>query len=774
MTRICLTCHGRFDEQYTHCPTDETLLLTPPRDPLAHSKLAEQYEIEGIIGSGGWSLVYRAKQKSLGRSVAIKILHSHLVLDPDKVMRFQREAESASKFNHPAIPSVYDFGLLPSGQPYMVMAYVEGRSLAEVIVEDGPLSVDKSLDVFIQAASGLAMAHERGIIHRDIKPSNILLTKDKGEVKILDFGLAKLIGIGDGNVAETLTQAGHTIGTPAYMSPEQCLGLALDARSDIYSLGCVMYETLSGIRPFEGRDAFEAMSLHMRGDISFDGTPIKDTIPVNLEACILKTLAKNPADRPQSAEELMAALEKIQTQTFQGKGPFRLVYSVQRFIQQRGSSLATTAATLTVTVLVVLTLVLGTYKSVEHMNNQKSATPHNIADIYKEVMAKGERHFYAGSYSKASTHFKQASELAENFGAADERLTNSLKRLQESLTKEKKTIEVQKVAEHMEALKNSTYGLMYGTPDQNARSIIALTSKREKDPTDMDAARQLCAVLNNQAALLFTQSNVADAKQFLDRAVEIEKKVLGEDDPEYATSLSNLAYYYSQRGDKEQAESFYTQALTLRQKVLGSSDPKVGRSLRNLADFYWGQGDIRRAQELMSQSADVYRKQLPRTAADYAWTVNNLGLIYASERNYAQARKLFAEALDMRKQLYGENGLDVGRTLHNIAQLDTAEHRYSDAENEFRTAQRIYDTKLGTDHDDSLKCAGNLAVMYFNKGNYPDAEPLLKRILGVLRHKRPNDPMYERATTLLTKMYEHQGRKDALAELKQNAIDTQP
>jgi serine/threonine protein kinase/Tfp pilus assembly protein PilF len=766
--RICLTCHRQFQEGMSHCPTDGTMLLTPPPDPIGGSALAEQYEVEGMIGSGGWSLVYRARQRSLGRPVAIKILHSHLVLDPDKVMRFQREAEAASKFNHPSIPSVYDFGSLPNGQPYMVMAYVDGRSLAEIIAEDGPMSIDDALDIFSQTAAGLSVAHERGIIHRDVKPSNILLTKEKREVKILDFGLAKLIDSGDGKPLATLTQAGHTIGTPAYMSPEQCLGLELDARSDLYSLGCVMFETITGIRLFEGKDAFEAMNLHMRGDVSFENTKIKDTIPEGVEAMILRSLAKNPQDRYQTADELHRALESLKKQTAVGPNPFRFLQPLQRAFAKNKAKYINTAATVGVTAAVIGTLVIAAVRSVDFVK-QPGAPRQNLAEAYSDAMARGERQFFAGNFPMASSHFRQAADLAENFGASDSRLNSSLKKLQDSLAKEGKKEEVQKVTEHIEALKNSTYGLMYGTAEQNARHIIALTAKREANPNDVDLARQLCAVLNNQAALMFTQNNVGDAKQFLDRAIEIEKKMLGENDPEYATSLSNLAYYQSQRGDKAEAEKLYTQALELRQKVLGSSDPKVGRSLRNLADFYWQQGDPKRAQQLMTQSMEVYKKQLPKTAADYAWTTNNLGLIYAAQRNYAEARKLFNEALDMRKQLYGDTGLDVGRTLHNLAQLDTAEQRYSEAEEEFRTAQKIYDTKLGTEHPDSLKCVSNLALMYFNKGNYADAEPLFKRILGIMRESHPSDPMVTRAHNLLAQIYQKQNRRDALDELEKTS-----
>jgi tetratricopeptide (TPR) repeat protein/predicted Ser/Thr protein kinase len=765
VTRLCLTCHKQFDDSVTHCDADGTLLLTPSMDPLAGSAIADQYEVEGLLGSGGWSLVYKAHQTSLARPVAIKILHSHLAFDFDKVARFQREAEALSHFNHPAIPSVYDFGQLPSGQPYMVMAYVHGRSLSEIITADGALPIPRALDIFAETAQALHLAHERGIIHRDIKPSNILITNDKDEVKVLDFGLAKLVDGVEGQTLATLTQAGHTIGTPAYMSPEQCLGQNLDGRSDIYSLGCVMFETITGECAFKGKDAFDVMTAHMRAEVSFSNTKIKDTIPDTVEQLVFRALAKNPAERFQTANELVAAIDSIRKQRSFSRSPFRFVFALQRIALQHRGKLAGIAGTVAITGLIIGAFVFFAFRSVEIMNAKSGAAMHNLSDTYKEAMAKGDRQFYAGNLRDATKSYRQASDIAEGFGASDERLTASLNKLRDTLKKDGKQADADKVAEHIEALKNSTYGLMYGTPEQNAREILSLTTAREANPNDPALARKLCAVLNNQAALLFTQSNVEEAKQFLDRALAIEKKTVGENDPEYATTLSNLAYYYSHHGDKAQAEQLYKQALDLRKQVLGENDPKVGRSLRNLADFYWQKGDVQRAQDLMTQSMEVYKKQLPKTAPDYAWTTNNLALIYASEKNYAEARKLFNDALELRKQLYGPDGLDVGRTLHNLAQLDTAEHRYAEAEEEYRTAQRIYDTKLGTEHEDSLKCASNLATMYYSQRNFSDAEPLLKRILAIMKQKKPSDPMVARAHDMLSQIYTSQGRQDALRDL---------
>lgn len=275
--------------------------------------LSDRYQILSVIGEGGFGRVYKARHSLMGRTVAIKVLHD---ATPDTLMmrRFQKEAQAASNLTHPNIVTVYDFGISSTSQLYLVMDYVEGIDLDRIVESSGPMQVDRALNIFIQAAEALEHAHQRYIIHRDLKPSNIMLATDEiaGDfVKIVDFGLAKLTGADGGN--DKLTQTGDVIGTPLFMSPEQCLGDALDARSDIYALGCIMYYALTGHYPLEGKNVLGTLYQQISSlPVPFSNAAPGLCIPANLEKVVFKTLQKKPEGRYQSMAELAAELRIIQ------------------------------------------------------------------------------------------------------------------------------------------------------------------------------------------------------------------------------------------------------------------------------------------------------------------------------------------------------------------------------------------------------------------------------------------------------------------------------
>lgn len=270
--------------------------------------LMERYVIEERLGSGGWSEVYKARDLSGNRSVAIKILYPHLSWNPDSVVRFQQEAALIGRINHENVVTVFDSGVLPDGAAYIIMELLEGKTLKQVLTEDGPMDEAFALPLGVQILNGLIAAHGAGIIHRDLKPANVFLaTTSGGEQKatILDFGLAKL------NVTEgenSLTTTGETLGSPSYMSPEHCMGKAVDARSDIYSFGCLIYEVLSGRTPFQGNTPFELMLRHIKRSAQ----PVSAIVDVSepIEILVMQCLAKKPDDRPQSAAALKVQIQK--------------------------------------------------------------------------------------------------------------------------------------------------------------------------------------------------------------------------------------------------------------------------------------------------------------------------------------------------------------------------------------------------------------------------------------------------------------------------------
>ena len=275
--------------------------------------LAGRFIIESILGTGGMSTVYRGKDLSIGRTVAIKMLHQQPLTEDKEIQRFLLEAKTASAVSHPNVITIFDFGLTSIGQPYIVMDFIDGVSLDQLIKEK-VLDLKRTINIFVQVCDAMAAAHKKGVIHRDLKPSNIMLVKDDNEkdmVKLVDFGMAKFI-IESEDLK--LSKTGDLFGTPLYMSPEHFRSEKLDPSSDIYSLGCVLYEALSGQPPFNGISLYEVMNLHLNENPSHLPflSPGKSLLP-EVESLLFAMLAKDTKSRPHSMLEVKTALLKIPT-----------------------------------------------------------------------------------------------------------------------------------------------------------------------------------------------------------------------------------------------------------------------------------------------------------------------------------------------------------------------------------------------------------------------------------------------------------------------------
>lgn len=277
-------------------------------DPLIGQIIDDRYQIVRTIGTGSWSRVYQAKELKSNSLVALKILNPVLVSNAEIVARFRREAESGMRLNHSGICAVYGFGTLPSGQPYIAMECVDGETLADKLRRSTRLALDEAVPIFIECCDALQHAHAEQIIHRDIKPGNILISTN-GRIKLLDFGLAKFIADGE----KSLTQAGTALGTVRYLSPEQALGESVDTRSDLYSLACVLYESLTGVAVFDGTSAFDVINQHVHRTPPRlkELHPACEAIPDSIEALILKALSKDPQQRVQSADEFKELLLSV-------------------------------------------------------------------------------------------------------------------------------------------------------------------------------------------------------------------------------------------------------------------------------------------------------------------------------------------------------------------------------------------------------------------------------------------------------------------------------
>ncbi len=264
-----------------------------------------RYELHRRLGRGGMAEVFLARDQLLDRPVAVKVLFPEFATDPAFVERFRREATAAANLNHPNIVGVYDWGEA-DGTYFIVMEYVDGRTLSEILRAEGPLHPDRVADVGADVAAALGFAHRNGVVHRDVKPGNVLVTA-AGQVKVADFGIARAI---TANADENLTQVGTVMGTATYFSPEQARGDAVDPRSDIYSLGCVLYELLVGRPPFSGDTPVAIAYKHVQ-ESPVPPRQLNAELPPAIEAIVLKCLAKNPANRYPSAEDLRADLRRF-------------------------------------------------------------------------------------------------------------------------------------------------------------------------------------------------------------------------------------------------------------------------------------------------------------------------------------------------------------------------------------------------------------------------------------------------------------------------------
>jgi serine/threonine protein kinase len=369
----CPTCGQDFADEVRVCPEDGALLhadptvaIPGPADPMIGRTLDEKYRLDERLGTGGMGTVYRATHLLIDRPVAIKLLNPRYVGDEEAQVRFRREARAAGRIQHTNAVTVTDFGRTTDGFVYIVMELLEGRTLRDVLAHDAPLDTARAVSMMLQTAAAVGAAHDAGVIHRDLKPANIFVVQRKDAppyIKVLDFGIAKLAADAlDDDDTNTLTQVGAMIGTPRYMSPEQCDGAKLTPASDVYSLGIILYEMLTGTTPFNGTSP---LAIAVKHSSSPPRSPREfvATIPAAIEEIVLHALEKKPENRPPDANAFRSELYKVAerlglehaasisapsleslrnagTETPSG----RLVIDIERLRESRAASLAAQAS----------------------------------------------------------------------------------------------------------------------------------------------------------------------------------------------------------------------------------------------------------------------------------------------------------------------------------------------------------------------------------------------------------------------------------------------
>jgi serine/threonine-protein kinase len=561
----CPICGQVLPGSTAICPNDGHVLnplSTKEMDLLVGSVVAGKYEIVSLIGKGGMSVVYKARNLEVNSTVAVKMLKKELISDKELLARFQQEAKAAQSLTHSNIISVHEFGVMPNGQPYLVMDYLKGELLADAIEQNGRLPLKRCLPIFIKACEALAHCHQHNIIHRDIKPGNIMLVEtanDTDVVKLFDFGFCKLAKT-QGRPAQQLTQTGDVLGTPLYMSPEQSRGKNLDSRSDIYSLGCVMYEAITGKAPLVGSNVLETMQKQINERPESITSARPDLyIPDELTEILFKAMEKEPEKRYQSMAELKRDLENFNAKLL-GKpsgSQANLPRLKSREVSLRKNPLPKPVKFLMIGVRPFILLIAGfavisatlfiigtvVHHAPEGENDESVTKPHvptdpktSWATLRQQAAAAANK----GDYTQAETLLMASLQPAARLSESEDRLATSWLELSQVYLKHKRLSDSAKAA-----AKALEYRHKLGQSNQKPVTEIYVT----------------------MGLIDYEKGSFKQADSHLQQALAIQKRELDPLSPELATTDNALAKVAQAEGSLTRAEAYYEQALAIRQLV---------------------------------------------------------------------------------------------------------------------------------------------------------------------------------------------------------------
>jgi len=717
---------------------DESFLKSPPAGiagTLAASPLTEgpgtrigRYKLLQLIGEGGFGVVYMAEQEEpIRRKVALKIIK--LGMDTKQVIaRFEAERQALAMMDHPNIARVFDAGATETGRPYFVMELVKGISITEYCDKNN-LDTRQRLDLFIDVCKAVQHAHQKGIIHRDIKPSNVMITLHDGKAvpKIIDFGIAKATQ--HRLTEKTLfTEYRQFIGTPEYMSPEQAEmgGLDVDTRTDIYSLGVLLYELLTSTTPFEADKLRSAAYDEIRRIIREDEPPKPSTrlstlgdaltniakhrdaqpgelckiVRGDLDWVVMKTLEKDRTRRYETANEFAVDIERHLNDEPVSAGPPSTAYRMRKFVRRNRALVTSVAAVL---VVLVAGIVVSTIFAIGQARARAEAQA--VADFLKiDVLASVDPEKAKG----------RGVTVRYILDAAAEKIDKKLKDMP-----------------LVEASIRHTLGITY-----------------------------------------YSIGEYKSAQTHLKRALQIRSKQLGDEDFDTLDSMGELGWCYLLQGRYDEAEKLFVKKLEIGRRVLGEEDKSTLSSMHMLGWVYYSEGRYDEAEPLLVKALEGMRRVLGQEHADTLGTMNNLALLYIEQGRYDEAEQLFVEALGLMRRVLGQEHPFTLNVMVNLAVLYARQERYDEAEQLQVEALELMRRVLGQEHPYTLKSMGNLAVLYSDQGRYNEAETMFVKMLEIQRRVLGEEhPDTLTSMNNLGRLYEKQGRYNETVPLLVKALE---
>ena len=721
----------------------------------SHPATIGRYRLIRLLGEGGMGAVYEAEQEEPRRTVALKVIKLGLTT-PDGLRRFRHESQALARLQHPGIAQIYEAGSADTGfgpQPYFAMELIQGLPLREY-AEAHQLDARGRLALMVRICEAVQHAHQRGLIHRDLKPANILVD-ETGQPKILDFGVARLT-LEDGQAEDgqrTLeTALGQIVGTLAYMSPEQVSGdpLELDTRSDVYSLGVILYELLSGRLPYEvnHRQFAEAVHTIQEQEPPALGSVARD-YRGDIETLVKRALEKDKARRYSSAVDLGADIQRYLNDEPIIARPPSAAYQVRKFARRHRALMAGVAAVFAV---LVIGVAASTAEAIRANQARQAAVKERDRAVAAEASAKAVNDFLqndllaqAGASAQARPDTKPDRDL---------KVRTALDRAAASIGArfEKQPLVEASIRQTI----GSTYIDLGIYPEAQKQIERAVDVRRrllgEDDPRTLASLRSL-------AVLYRFQGKADQAGSLMIKVLETRRHILGDNDPGTLESEYDLALLYDDQEKFEQAESLLTKALEGQRHALGEKHPSTALTMNKLAELYKQEGKYAKAESLATAAFEIQRSALGAEHPSVLSTMNSLASLYGDEGKYPQAERLYLTVIEVQRRVLGPEHIDTLETMLNLADLYRVEGKYSESESLGTKTLEIQRRVLGEEHVDTETSLNNLAALYMGEGKFPLAEPIDIKLVEIHRRVLGEDnPVTARSLNNLAVLYGKEGK----------------
>ncbi len=697
------------------------------------------YTITGTIAVGGMGTVFEAEQESPQRTVALKVIRFGLAT-PDATRRARYEAEVLARLQHPGIAQVFEAGTYreEGGQllPFFAMEYVEGaRSLIEY-ADEHDLDLGGRLALFERVCAAVQHGHEKGVIHRDLKPGNILVDAS-GNPKVIDFGLARAAD--PKQITDSLrTEAGHIAGTLQYMAPEQLEGAAeeVDTRADLYALGVVLFELLCGRPPIETHDVplLEA-ARRLKEEPPARPSSIRGDLPRELDWILLRALEKEPARRYASAGELTEDLRRFRANEPVLAGPPSQTYRLSLFVRRHRVAVGATAVVFVALILGVVGTGIGMVRAqdaqllaeretdraldAEEEAREAQERAQDEADKYREVAE-----FTRGLFQVADPRYSGGEEIT-----ARDLLDRGAVRVERGELRDRPKLR----GAMLWTLGDAYSGLgIFDRAIPLLESAVELRRESHHGEDHLDEARlEVAGSLDSLAVAYYELDRLEEAEALHREALEIRRRLVGEESEAFATSLNNVALLSHRAGRLEEAEPLYRRALSIKEALLGTGSPSLVSALNNLALLLNDRGEFAEATGLLERAALICELEYEHPHPNRPFSLHNLGVVRWHVGALDEARRHFERALELARELHPGDHPQIASILGDLGQVTNDLGDPRGAVELIEEALEMKRRLLGDVHTEVAQSLNNLAAAWKWLEQYERAEEAYRESLEI-------------------------------------------